>query len=193
MRRGYNLDIVEKFMKQYMTMIPDLKKIERHTRALVKTSLKDAGILAITTSRVKDSERLKEKLDIRNRGKHYCSTHDIIADIPDFIGIRIALYFPGDNDRVRSLIHQYFAVEKVKQFPAEQRENRIYQRKFPGYCATHYRVHLAKLPEGVSENHIIEIQVASLLMHAWSEVEHDLAYKQNRGMFPTMSMSPWMK
>lgn len=30
-------------------------------------------------------------------------------------------------------------------------------------------------------NPIIEIQVASLLMHAWSEVEHDLAYKVKKG------------
>lgn len=175
------MNIIETFMTQYKEMSQHFEVIRSYTQDILKSSLKDAGIMAITTSRVKDPERLEEKLNERDQEKHYGSSDEIISDIPDFIGMRIALYFPGDNDRVRTLIYQLFEVEKEKHFPAEQRKNDIYERKFPGYCATHYRVYLKKLPPSIQDNSRIEIQVASLLMHAWSEVEHDLTYKQKKG------------
>ena len=40
---------------------------------------------------------------------------------------------------------------------------------------------MKSLPETRLENPRIEIQIASLLMHAWSEVEHDLTYKKKKG------------
>lgn len=168
-------------MLQYSEMIPKFQQVEKHAHKELEKFLKEAGIMAITTSRVKDAGRLEEKLYIRNQEKSYHSSQDIISDIPDFIGVRIALYFPGDIDRVNTLIYQHFQVEKEKHFPEEQRKNKIYERKFPGYCATHYRVRLREPIISTFDNPIIEIQVASLLMHAWSEVEHDLTYKQKKG------------
>jgi hypothetical protein len=47
----------------------------------------------------------------------------------------------------------------------------------------HYHVHL-KSDDGIEERHTrpeVEIQIASLLMHSWSEVEHDLIYKRFSG------------
>lgn len=102
----------------------------------------------------------------------------------DFIGVRIALYFPSDKNKVEAIINQLFNVEKIKIFPNEQRKNDIYTRRFSGYCATHYRVFIKenKNTQSLQQNVRIEIQVASLLMHAWSEVEHDLTYKQKKGL-----------
>jgi hypothetical protein len=54
-------------------------------------------------------------------------------------------------------------------------------RRFDGYCATHYRLRFPQQPEELPHPITIEVQVASVLMHAWSEVEHDLAYKKMMG------------
>jgi hypothetical protein len=59
------------------------------------------------------------------------------------------------------------------------------RRIFPGYQAAHYHVRLKE--EQLSDERRpyararIEIQVASVLMQAWAEVEHDLVYKPNSG------------
>lgn len=58
-------------------------------------------------------------------------------------------------------------------------------KRFSGYWANHYRVQLKE--DELSESEIrygaakVEIQVASVLMHAWAEVEHDLVYKPLAG------------
>jgi ppGpp synthetase/RelA/SpoT-type nucleotidyltranferase len=55
-----------------------------------------------------------------------------------------------------------------------------------GYCATH--LHVSLKPEAFSgERDLagasaqVEIQLTSLLMHTWSEIEHDLVYKSISG------------
>lgn len=71
-----------------------------------------------------------------------------------------------------------------KQFP-EQSKPPTYNKRFSGYWANHYRVHMKEEIVQPSEKRYcaarIEIQVASVLMHAWSEVEHDLVYKPMQG------------
>ena len=176
-----NLNIIDSFMSQYKKLNSDYVTIKERAHSIIELALKDAGIMAITTSRVKDADRLYEKLVDRNEKKKYLSAEDIKDDVPDFIGVRIALYFPNDREKVRTLIYELFDIEKEKQFPAEQRPNQTYTRRFPGYCATHYRVYLKNSPNTTLGKQRIEIQVASLLMHAWAEVEHDLTYKQKKG------------
>lgn len=174
-------DVIKEFLEQYASKQETYLQIKEYVQNIIETALKDAGIMAITSSRVKDKKRLAEKLTQRNEKKKYQSVKAIEEDIPDFIGLRIALYFPSDKDRVEALIERLFDIKKIKCFPDAQRQNAIYTRRFSGYCATHYRVYLKESSHPEWKSFLIEIQVASLLMHAWSEVEHDLAYKQKKG------------
>lgn len=178
------MSIIEDFIDQYQNKISYYEKVRAYAENLVGNTLRDSGIMAITSSRVKDATRLKEKLLLRQKDTNYASFSDIENDIVDFIGVRIALYFPNDQKKVESIIHQLFEVEKTKIFPNEQRKSDIYTRRFSGYCATHYRVFIKgnKSTQFLQQKVRIEIQVASLLMHAWSEVEHDLTYKQKKGL-----------
>lgn len=178
------MDIIDKFIQEFNDKRRVYESIETVAARTVESALRDSGIMAITTSRVKDPIRLKEKLLQRQQETVYNSFNDIEEDIVDFIGIRIALYFPNDQKKVDTIIRQLFEIEKVKHFPNEQRQNDIYSRRFSGYCATHYRVFFTptSTSESNSKSYRIEIQVASLLMHAWSEVEHDLTYKQKKGL-----------
>jgi ppGpp synthetase/RelA/SpoT-type nucleotidyltranferase len=55
-----------------------------------------------------------------------------------------------------------------------------------GYCATHLHVYLKPEVLGGERDSTgahaqVEIQITSLLMHTWSEVEHDLVYKSING------------
>lgn len=101
--------------------------------------------------------------------------------------MRIALYFPGDRDNIKHLIETHFNVDQIKEFPEQSRPIQgKYNRTFSGYAATHYRVYMhEELLNDIQQlrycNVCVEIQVASVLMHAWSEVEHDLVYKPETG------------
>jgi len=82
---------------------------------------------------------------------------------------------------VDRLIRTTFFVKADKTFHEAKRSKKSgssYGRRFSGYGAQHYHV---RLKNKAYEADRIEIQVASVLMHAWAEVEHDLLYKQLTG------------
>ena len=190
-------ECIVQFMEQFKK---DWQKYEDHCHRMaqkVEGLLKQKGIMGIVTYRTKDPERLQEKLIKRDlEGKNYQTPEDIARDITDLVGIRVALYFPGDAQKIAATLTPQFEVVKTKEFPAPVEEfdayrdqgftaykRRVYpgydERRFDGYCAIHHHIREADSTDNF--NPIIEIQVASLLMHAWSEVEHDLAYKNKMG------------
>ena len=81
------------------------------------------------------------------------------------------------------LIDELFVVSATKKFPDGSPPS--YEKRFAGYSATHYRIrlresNLAEAQKRYAEARI-EVQIASVLMHAWAEVEHDLVYKPFEG------------
>lgn len=143
------------------------------------------GVRAIVSHRAKRPNKLHAKLLQRNKDKNYKDNDEIRADIPDLAGVRIALYFPADRDKVKAILGEHFDVLKVKNFP-ERMKLRKDSKRFDGYHADHYRVLMPETALEDGENSYaaaaIEIQVGSVLMHAWAEVEHDLVYKPESGM-----------
>ena len=74
-----NLNIINSFLSQYKKMNGDYSIIKERAHSIIELALKDAGIMAITTSRVKDADRLYEKLVDRNKEKKY--------DFPNLNGV----------------------------------------------------------------------------------------------------------
>lgn len=170
--------VIDNFVREFYKEIDTYEKVKREVHKFLETKLNDSGIMALVTSRVKDPGRLKEKLINRNREKKYKDSKDIYSDIVDLIGLRVALYFPNDASRVETIIKSQFKIDIIKNFPQNREQNEVYNNRFEGYSATHYRI----LYSFENKEYKVEIQVASLLMHAWAEVEHDLAYKQKKGL-----------
>lgn len=173
--------LFDEFIEDFKQNLKKFSEIEKNASELIQAELKSAGIIAITSSRIKSEDRLKEKIEKRNIEKKYQTIEEIKKDIVDLVGLRVALYFPNDIDKVDNLIRKHFRVAEIKKFPEEQRKSEDYSRRFAGYCATHYRVYFNKEHSMNLQDQVFEIQVASLLMHAWSEVEHDLVYKMKTG------------
>jgi ppGpp synthetase/RelA/SpoT-type nucleotidyltranferase len=152
----------------------------------IEAHLQAAGIRSIVTARAKSVSRLEDKCRLRERRRGgYSSIEEIIDDIVDIAGVRVALYFPAERDQVDGLITRLFdQVSPRKDFPDISEPVRPGSR-FSGYSATHYRVQMKEEELSESEKRYaaarIEVQVASVLMHAWAEVNHDLAYKPLEG------------
>lgn len=186
--------ILEAFISHYQDHYSFYQQAASRCAELCESMLERNGIRAIVTSRAKRPDRLLEKIAKRqaayqreNSGvDRYRTFDDIKADIVDLAGVRISLYFPGDRAEVHKILHGCFSVRQLKTFPSPQNApaTAAYQKRFSGYFATHYRISLGP-DAGEFENVNVEIQVASVLMHAWSEVEHDLSYKTYTGLLST--------
>lgn len=124
------------------------------------------------TYRLKDEDSLSGKID-RKSDKYSC-----LEDLTDIAGVRVITYYSDDVDKVADIVEKEFSVD---------RENSIDKREALepdrfGYCSVHYVVEMSqerlKLREYQSFTGLkCEIQIRSVLQHAWAEIEHDLGYK----------------
>lgn len=187
--------VIEEFVRRYQREYDFYSTACRICASRCEAEFDAAGIRAIVTYRAKRPDRLATKLKKRaaekarnGKGEGYEDIDAIRRDVVDLAGVRVALYFPGNRDEVEKILTAAFnLLQPAKRFPVERTddEDGAYKKRFPGYGATHFRVGLT--PDSLSEGEeryadaCIEIQVASVLMHAWAEVEHDLVYKPETG------------
>ncbi len=123
------------------------------------------------SSRVKNKESLNKKISTKDKYKN-------INEITDIIGTRIITYFDDDVEKVVKILEKEFEIDKENS--VNKKEN-IETDKF-GYISYHL---ICKLKEPRNkldeykryENIKFEIQIRSILQHAWAEIEHDLGYK----------------
>lgn len=102
-----------------------------------------------------------------------------LSDIKDMAGIRIITYFPSTQVDIDKMIEAEFRIIEKSDKGAEL----IEEDKF-GYKSIHYLVKIhkkrASLPEySQYADSIAEIQVRTILQHAWAEIEHDIQYKSS--------------
>ena len=178
------VDLIGQFISRYTREYDYYDQVGRLARVRLELVLQEEGIRAIVTSRAKSISRLREKCVKRDSERPYSSVEQIYESIADLAGVRVALYFPGERKQVEAIISRIFQViEPRREFPdsAQRRPD----NRFTGYSAVHYRVRLQEHDLAEPEQRYglarIEIQIASVLMHAWSEVEHDLDYKPQAG------------
>ena len=178
------MGLIEDFTARYVKEYDFYDKAGSLVAQTLETNLRAAGVRCIVTHRAKAISRLEEKCRQREHKRHYASVEDIFNDIVDLAGVRVALYFPAERDQVDKLVTRLFhQLEPKKEFPDTTRTQ--HNKRFLGYSAVHYRVQLKEHelsePDRRYAGARVEIQVASVLMHAWSEVEHDLVYKPLEG------------
>lgn len=176
------MSIIDNFIKQYEKEYDFYKQLARLGHEVLETAIINRGIKALISNRAKRVDQLKGKLDKRNLKKDYKTRKSIENDIVDLAEIRVALYFPSERKIIGQVIEDFFDIVETKEFP-ENPDKPKHNKRFSGYWATHYRVKLKKSDDIDKRfmNTVFEIQGASVFMHAWSEVEHDLVYKPFSG------------
>ncbi|MDB5006060.1 MAG: uncharacterized protein JWP45_453 [Mucilaginibacter sp.] len=175
------MSVIDAFVQQYNKEYDYYQKLAQIVSGKIEDQLFKRGIKAIVSFRAKKPDRLREKLVKRNESKKYEFVADIFSDIVDLAGVRVSLYFPSEREVLDETIADLFVIEQKKEFPDASYKPKLAKR-FSGYWATHYRVKLK--PDAHNKRYadtLVEVQVASVLMHAWSEVEHDLVYKPFSG------------
>jgi len=164
-------------LSSYDERAPLYREYVDHLTTVIGTLLYEARIKChAIAGRVKARESFHGKI-ISGR-REYAA----IDEVTDVAGLRITTYFARDVDRVAAVIAPYFHVDEKNSI---DRRTTIESDRF-GYLSLHYIVR----PRETADRPIMfefsafpaEIQVRSILQHAWAEIEHDLGYKYPGGI-----------
>lgn len=165
----------ESILSIYKNNQKNYTALEGMTCSLLSTLLSSQSLhIHSISSRTKSLESLHGK--INRIGKSY----NAIEDITDIVGIRITTYFSDELDKVSKLIASEFTVDSDHSI---DKRKSLAPDRF-GYMSLHlvvsYNNDRVKLPEYKSFSGIkFEIQIRSILQHAWAEIEHDIGYKSS--------------
>lgn len=159
---------------QYEAVYNSYELVAKHVRDLVFTQTKEFKIQDIQyRAKSKDSFRRKTvKLNDDGSLKYT----DPINQITDLAGVRLICFLKQDVDSICQKILSTFTANDI-----EDVGERVFQKGRFGYQSKHIIVKLPKstyLPScGYINEVTCEIQVRTLLQHAWAEIEHDIQYK----------------
>ena len=171
----------EYLVSQYEASLKKYERFDEKIKQLLKEVLTEAGIATHSiTSRCKDLKSLKKKIGKKEEQE---KRYNGLADITDLVGLRVITHFSDDVDHVAKVVESVFLIDK---------DNSIDKRKSLdsdrfGYMSLHYVVSLSESRIVLPEYKLFaglkaEIQIRSILQHAWAEIEHDLGYKAGVGV-----------
>ena len=158
---------VETVLAEFDARKDDLSKLCWNTKSLVEGLLLDAKIqFQSIQGRIKARERLKTKyLDPQKDYKR-------LDDITDVVALRVITYYEDEVDQVAETIRREFEIDQKNSVDKRETE----PDKF-GYYALNLVCTYSKARTAISEYKkfagvFFEIQITSILRHAWSEIEH---------------------
>ena len=160
-------------LNEFDSIVSAYDNFTAKTKGLIETLVDRSSVKPHSiSSRIKDRASLERK--IRKHSPPYTS----LEEITDIGGIRITTYFADDVDVVAALLDRNFEVDAGNSVD----KRLIHDPDRFGYLSIHYVVSLderrCELPEySQFKNMKLEIQIRSILQHAWAEMEHDMGYK----------------
>jgi ppGpp synthetase/RelA/SpoT-type nucleotidyltranferase len=143
-----------KFVADYRREKDFYSKAARLASELCQSLLASNTIRTIVTHRTKQVSRLEYKLRERvsKLGRKSETSDDVRNDIVDLAGVRIALYFLNDAEKIAEIVKDAFILVKPVSFPepkigrrqkvADRKSSRPFKQRFAGYVADHYRVRM---------------------------------------------------
>ncbi|RWS44108.1 hypothetical protein EKA14_10275 [Bacillus mycoides] len=156
--------------KEYEAHCEKYNNLGENLQNSLKILLKEANISFLDVNyRIKDYDSFLDK--VKRKGYQ-----NPLEDNEDFCGMRIICYYPSDIEKIAEVINKEFIVHH-----SEDKSDKEIDRF--GYRSYHFVASVKKdwlvVPsfrnlKGVKA----EIQVRTILMHAWADIEHKLQYKK---------------
>lgn len=167
------MSVIDFIQQEYKENKDSYLSLEKITHRLIKHLINKEKIqIHSITSRCKTESSLMEK--VNRPDKNYKK----LSEINDVLGIRITTYFSDEIDLISQLIHNEFLVDQDNSTD----KRKTFESDRFGYMSLHLvaeysnaRTKLIKYKN--CENIKFEIQIRTILQHAWAEIEHDIGYK----------------
>lgn len=161
----------ESLQRKYADIYPRYEKLGRNLKEALETFLNEAGIDVLgVTFRIKDFESFWEKV----QRKGYTNP---FQEIEDICGLRIISFYPSNIDKISQIINKEFVVKE-----SMDKADLLDLDRF-GYRSFHFTLTIKKgwlkAPNYRGLDGLkAEVQVRTILMHAWADFEQKLAYKK---------------
>lgn len=163
-------------VRTYAQLQPEVEELARRLAVWLTTVLDDAGINYLNVSwRAKSVASFAAKIGRRTHGRP--AYPDPLHDITDQIGVRIVTYVSSDVAAVAGLISDQLRVIDDKDLGQETASTGHF-----GYVSRHLQVALDPVWLGQPDAGAItvpsaQVQLRTVLQHAWAQFEHDIRYK----------------
>jgi predicted RNase H-like nuclease/ppGpp synthetase/RelA/SpoT-type nucleotidyltranferase len=167
-------DPVASAVREYAAQEPALRGAADQAVALVRTVLDEAGINYLTvTGRSKTVASFAAKAARVVDGSP--AFVDPLAEIGDTVGVRVITYVRSDVDMVAALL----ADETVVHDDRDLGQETASEGRF-GYASRHLQIEVADDDAAaypLLRGRHVQVQIRTVLQHAWAEFEHDIRYK----------------
>ncbi|OKZ14439.1 GTP pyrophosphokinase [Bacteroides stercorirosoris] len=163
-------NIIDEYKKEK----PIYQRVAEKLQILINELLRENSIhIHQISCRIKEEDSLSNKISLKE------DKYKRLTDITDIVGIRIITYLDSDVDLVADMIKKEFNVDTANSIDKRKLDNDVF-----GYRSLHFVASFSdercKLTEfKVIKDKKFEIQIRSILQHAWAEIEHDLGYKSS--------------
>jgi len=157
--------IYEEFAKALADLLPKL---------LTEHKVRGFSV-ELRRSIIKERSSLERK--IQGKAATQTKAYEQLSDITDIIGLRVITDFEDNVNKVLKVLESEFEVDKSNSMD----KGELLDPNGFGYRSVHYVVALTKGRSRYGEYKRFkglksEIQVRSILQHAWAEIEHDIGY-----------------
>ena len=133
--------------------------------------------------RAKSVESLQRKIALTSEsGWGEAKSIEPLKEITDLAGVRVITFFTKTLMEVDRLLHEQFEVLEI-----DNKSQTLKEADKVGYHSVHYLVKLLPNRTELAEysrfvDLVAEVQVRTILQHAWAEIEHDIQYKSVEAM-----------
>ena len=163
-------------VQEYAALHPGLVAATEQFLAMVTSVLDEAGINYLSvTARTKSVASFAEKARRTRDGVRLYP--DPLRDITDTVGLRVITYVHSDVSAVADLLRDQVVIHDDRDMGRETAQ----EGRF-GYASRHLLIGIDPTREGLDafeamRGRTAQVQIRTVLQHAWAEFEHDIRYK----------------
>lgn len=164
-------DSREKLVQDYEHIRHEYDELAAASETLIRQLLESSEIVPHhVAKRSKEPDSLSAKISLHPQ-------YESLDDIPDLCGLRVILHFPSEVRTVTSVLAQEFDVIESEVHGAEVPE--LFE-----YASIHLICRINENRRTLREwsrfgDLHLEIQIRTVLQHAWAVISHGLGYKPN--------------
>ena len=162
-------------LEDYRKQREDFIKLGDTVHTMLSDIVNDMGLTVLTVEhRVKTEKSLAGKLE---RNGDYYNTFE---DITDILGCRVVCFLSDEIDRIGKKVEESFVID----WENSSDKRALIKEDVFGYLSLHYICSLPfgdKWPDEICGKKF-EIQIRTILQHAWSAINHDIGYKSEFGV-----------
>ena len=162
-------------LEDYKRQRDDFIKLGDVAHGILSGITEELGISVLAVEhRVKAEKSLAGKLE--RKGDSY----NTLEDITDILGCRIICFLSDEIDKIGKRVEESFVIDWEN---SSDKRALIKEDEF-GYLSLHYICSLPfgdKWPDEICGKKF-EVQIRTILQHAWSAIHHDIGYKSDFGV-----------